>query len=147
MAPGVPANLENVIDRTRLAEAARRFRLDLIVLFGSHARAEARPDSDMDIAVRTRVPPRQRDGEWHSGLGSALSRAIDADVDWSLLNDVSTLLMTEVAADGIPLYECEPGEFLLFKAYAWVKDADEYKIYLCEDAFLSGDFKKVLEWV
>ena len=40
------------IDRERLAEIAQQFGLDLIVLFGSHAKDRARPGSDLDVAVR-----------------------------------------------------------------------------------------------
>ena len=143
---GLPADIEDKIDRVKLAAIAEEFDLDLIVLFGSVARGEARPESDVDVAVRTRAPHAARNGQWHLSLGSALSQALDADLDWCLLNNVSTLLMTEVAADGMPLYEREPGEFLEFKWYAWSMDADEQIIYLCEDAFLSGDYTKVLQW-
>jgi hypothetical protein len=50
------------IDRERLAEIARQFGLDLIVLFGSHAKDRARPGSDLDVAVRAMRRPW---GDWN----------------------------------------------------------------------------------
>ena len=38
-------------DPTRLAEICRRYRVAKLELFGSRARGEARPDSDVDLLV------------------------------------------------------------------------------------------------
>ena len=47
-----PAPLDPALQRFRIAVAAAYGeRLDQVVLFGSRARGEARPDSDYDIAV------------------------------------------------------------------------------------------------
>jgi predicted nucleotidyltransferase len=46
------------IDRQRLPEVAAQFGLRLVLLFGSFARGQARPDSDCDIAVAGCPPDR-----------------------------------------------------------------------------------------
>jgi predicted nucleotidyltransferase len=44
------ANVQALIDRV-VKRIVKRFRPEKIILFGSHARAEAGPDSDVDLLV------------------------------------------------------------------------------------------------
>lgn len=108
------------IDRERLAEIAHKLGLDLIVLFGSHAKDRARPGSDLDVAVRAIRRP-WGDWNWEFEVANALSGAIrlsGSEIDVSLLNDASPLLMFEVARSGQLLYEKELGVFSEWKSYA-----------------------------
>ena len=40
------------VNSQRLAEIAQRYDLDLVIVFGSQAQGQARPGSDIDVAVR-----------------------------------------------------------------------------------------------
>ena len=107
------------IDSARLNEIAQQFGLDLIVLFGSHAKGRARPGSDVDIAVRAIQRPWD-DWKWEFEVEAALSDAIQADseVDIVFLNGASPLLMFQVASTGQALFEKEEGAFSEFRSYA-----------------------------
>ncbi|MEZ4711091.1 MAG: nucleotidyltransferase domain-containing protein [Caldilineaceae bacterium] len=43
---------KQVVDKQKLIDIARRHRIAYLALFGSYAREEARPDSDVDLYVR-----------------------------------------------------------------------------------------------
>jgi predicted nucleotidyltransferase len=108
------------IDLERLAGIAQQFGLDLIVLFGSHAKDRARPGSDLDVAVRAIRRP-WGDWNWEFEVANALSgviRVSGSEIDVSFLNGASPLLMFEVARSGQVLYEKEWGVFSEFKSYA-----------------------------
>lgn len=65
-----------LMNRAFLDRIARRFRLEMIVLFGSRARGTSRPDSDVDVCV---VAQALRGNELD--LQAALSEAMGGDVD------------------------------------------------------------------
>lgn len=120
----------------RLRRVARRYHLDLIILFGSHAKGRARPDSDLDIAVRaykpgwigTRRVPRWR---WQLDVIGAVGNAFDYkyEVDVSFLNRATPLFLDQVARHGKLLYERKPGDFLTFKVYAARRYEDNEKFF------------------
>jgi len=107
------------VDRERLSESAQQFGLDLIVLFGSHAKGRAKPGSDVDVAVRAIQRP-WGDWQWEFEIEAALSNIIRAggEVEVAFLNGASSLLMFEVACSGQVLYEKGEGVFSDFKSYA-----------------------------
>jgi predicted nucleotidyltransferase len=143
----LPEDIDKAIDRTKLAQVARRFKLDLIVLFGSHARGEARPDSDVDIAVRTLARREQRGDRWEGRLISAVEEVLGREVDFVLVDRASPFLLTEIAEDGIPVFESEPGVFAEFTWYAHRRDLDEFKIQLWERAYVYDDDTELLRWL
>ena len=106
-------------DETKLKKVARRYNLDLIVLFGSHAKGRARKGSDVDVAVRARKR-RWGDADWELGLVSDLTAALESagEVDVAFLNGADPILLFEVASDGMPLFEAEPAGFAQFRSYA-----------------------------
>ncbi|MFQ6131388.1 MAG: nucleotidyltransferase domain-containing protein [Armatimonadota bacterium] len=121
----VTSGLDLRVHQERWLAAAERYDLDLVVVFGSAVRGLTHPDSDVDIAVRTRAWP--RDLDWWYGLMGALSAAVGRDsVDVVLLNDASPLLMVNVADEGIAQYERKPDEFLRFQSYARRRHEDNW---------------------
>jgi predicted nucleotidyltransferase len=106
-------------DSAKLKEAARRYDLDLVVLFGSKTRGRDRRDSDVDVAVRARRR-RWGDANWELSLVSDLSAALESrgEVDVAFLNGADPVLLFEVARDGAPLFEAEPAGFAQFCSYA-----------------------------
>ena len=115
-------------DEAKLKKVARRYNLDLIVLFGSHAKGRARRGSDVDIAVRARKR-RWGDADWELGLMSDLTAALESadEVDVAFLNGADPILLFEVACDGVPLFEAEPAGFAQFCSYAARRYEDNRK--------------------
>lgn len=75
-----PPSLEEVLEVLRSRrEAVRRFRFEIVGVFGSFARGEARPDSDVDIVVKAIDPKAgllDLGGVW-TELSEALGRPVD----------------------------------------------------------------------
>ncbi|HEY4000056.1 MAG TPA: HepT-like ribonuclease domain-containing protein [Candidatus Xenobia bacterium] len=95
------------------AEPLRQFAvqhdLEFIALFGSQARHTEKPGSDLDLALMPRLYDAPGDA---LSMGDALARALQrADLDTTWLTHASWVLASEVARDGVPLYECRPGTF------------------------------------
>jgi len=122
----------------KLKEAALRFDLDLVVIFGSFASGQADSASDLDIAVRSRTPPEMRDApSWKEGLYLALVDAFSAEgIDLVVMNDADPLLAAEIARGGKAVYEREPGIFPEFYLYAMKRLADSSKIGAWEKEYL-----------
>lgn len=72
-----------------------------VYLFGSHASAEQRVDSDIDIAVLTTHP---LDAHERFGLAEDLSRIVGRDVDLVDLRSASTVLRSQAVGRGKPLF-------------------------------------------
>ena len=90
----------------RLSEALEpRAEILEAYLFGSHARGQARPDSDIDVAVYI-DEERAEEGDWgyRAELATALMAALRADdVDIVVLNRAPVLLYHRVLRDGVRL--------------------------------------------
>jgi predicted nucleotidyltransferase len=129
-------------DQTCLKRVARKYGLDLVVLFGSHARGRALARSDVDIAVRRqrgRIEPDSLKLEIAGALERAFPEA--AEVDVAFLNEASSLLLFQVANTGRPLYERRPLIFWQFQSYAARRYDDDYKYRLRRDAYLERRVK------
>jgi predicted nucleotidyltransferase len=133
---------ENVrFDPEALQDIAARYDLDLIVLFGSRVKDRARPDSDLDVAVRARKRP-WGDADWELDLVGDLVGAIEAggDLDVAFLNGADPLLLFEVARDGAPLYEAEPCSFDQFCSYAMRRYWDNEKWFEHQRVYLEEKY-------
>jgi predicted nucleotidyltransferase len=109
------------LDRETLAELAQTHGLNLVVLFGSTARGQRRPASDLDIAIHFAGPRQQPptlpeearvEGAFFDLLGPR------CDLDMVVLNDASPLLRWNVARHGIPLFAVSPTIWTLFQIRA-----------------------------
>mgnify|MGYP001608221333 CR=1 FL=1 len=119
------------VDKKKLRAVAQKYKLDLIVAFGSQVKGRAIAGrSDLDVAVRL-APDAKRGGRVLS-LHSALAQALQADceLDVSILNGAPPLLLYEVAIDGVPLYERTRTTFLRFWSYAMRRYYDNHKFFL-----------------
>jgi predicted nucleotidyltransferase len=88
-------------------------RLRLAILFGSRARGTARPDSDVDVAVRPAQPLSLAE---ELELGAALERAAGAPVDLVILDEAPAGLRWRIARDGVVLMADPPYEASRFLA-------------------------------
>lgn len=89
---------------------AKKLRVDKIVLFGSRARGDAAPDSDMDILVILDEP--SEDAEeyvslcaWEAGFeyGMVVVPVIYDKREWETGPDRFSLLARAIEMEGIPL--------------------------------------------
>jgi hypothetical protein len=99
--------------RTRLAAAlAAHGEVELAMLFGSRARGDAGPSSDIDIAVVGRAVDT-------IGLAIELGDALGVAVDVvDLSGDPPFALVLAVLHDGAKLYEARPGAYGRFLSHS-----------------------------
>lgn len=97
-------------------QAAMWPELKLAVVFGSTARGQARPKSDVDLGVL--LDPYRP--ELRFQVEAELGRAAGRPVDVILLDDAPPLLRFEIAREGVLLFECEGHRWTDFKARAMV---------------------------
>lgn len=106
-----------------------------IYVYGSFARGDEWPSSDLDLAVL--LPPGDKI-EDPLELMSKVSEQIHRDVDIVDLRRVGNPLRREVLADGQTLYELDPGRVLAWEAAAM----SEYARYREEIRDILEDFQR-----
>ena len=84
-----------------------------IYAYGSFARGDERPDSDLDVAVL--LPPKAQIPD-KLGLMAELSRAVGREVDIVNLRDASLDLVRDVLRDGRQLLVRRPSDVLVWEA-------------------------------
>jgi len=101
--------------KIKIAKIAKKFRLKLIVIFGSFANGKNRDDSDLDIAI---LGSKEVSFKEQISLINELSLAFNKNIDLSVLNKANPLLLFEASKNSILLYGSRE-EFLKFKLYAF----------------------------
>jgi predicted nucleotidyltransferase len=130
------------VSQARLKSVARAHKLDLIVLFGSHAKGRAiAGSSDLDIAVRFvqgPTPKRTGRGRLYADLASVFPS--DIEVDLTILNRAGPLLRFEVARSGILLYQHTPTTFAQFKYSASRAYDDNQKFFAARERYMKARY-------
>ena len=103
------ATERSVIDTFRHL-LAKRLRVDRLVLFGSRARGDAAPDSDMDILVIVENATEEieeyiSDCSWEAGFeyGMVIVPVVYSKQEWETGPDRFSLLAHAIEMEGIPL--------------------------------------------
>jgi predicted nucleotidyltransferase len=78
--------------------------IDLIVLFGSRARGQARENSDTDVALSVPTASERQRFDLRLDLLGRLSGP-NSKFDIVMIEDVSWSMKHHIAKDGVPLYE------------------------------------------
>ncbi len=92
--------------------------LSCAYLFGSAARDELRPDSDIDIAVLFNVTPPSTLATSGVALAGKLEDIIGRRVDLIVLNRSAPDLIHRVLRDGILLFDRDPAQRVRFEVKA-----------------------------
>lgn len=90
-------------DDRRLAEICGRYRVRELSVFGSAARGEMRPDSDIDLLVEF-LPEAEPGLLDHAGLMLDLSELLGRKVDLVSKNGLKPLIRNSVIQDARRLY-------------------------------------------
>ncbi len=91
------------VDEAQLAELCRRYHVRELSLFGSAARGEMRPDSDVDLLVEF-LPDAEVGLVEHAGLMLELERLLGRKVDLVSKNGLKPRIRHYVLADAQLLY-------------------------------------------
>ena len=91
------------IDAAQLAAGCRRFQGERLAVFGSAARGEMRPDSDVDLLVEFR-PEAEIGFIEYAGLMLALSELLGRKVDLVSRPALKPLLRDAILSEALPLY-------------------------------------------
>ena len=91
------------VDETVLAELCRRYRVRELSVFGSAARGEMRPDSDIDLLVEF-LPDAQIDLVDHAGLMLDLADLLGRKVDLVSKNGLKPMIRASVLEEARLLY-------------------------------------------
>lgn len=108
------------IDEQRLRELG----VELILVFGSSARNQARPGSDLDVGVLF-AGALGDGGEDLEAVREALGGGDHMDL--VCLNRAGALLLKEAAQDGKPRFEARPGAIEEFRLRAFKRYMDTAK--------------------
>jgi len=91
------------VDETRLADLCRRYHVKELSVFGSAARGQMKPDSDIDLLVEF-LPDSQVDLVDYAGLMLDLSSLLGRKVDLVSKNGLKPLIRDSVLQDARLVY-------------------------------------------
>lgn len=102
--------------KPKISDIAEKYRLLLVILYGSRATGKARPESDIDIAVLGKEPIKFNT---LVDLNNEFAEIFETkNIDVKSLHFADPLFRYEVTRKGISLYG-EAGFYIRFKAYAF----------------------------
>jgi uncharacterized protein len=92
------------LPETELAEICRRYDVKELSVFGSVARGEMRPDSDVDLLVEF-LPDARPSLITHAAAARELTALLGRKVDLVSKRGLNKLIRDEVLAQARPIYE------------------------------------------
>jgi uncharacterized protein len=120
---GTVYSVPDPLPADKLARFAKRFGIRFVVMFGSCARGENGPQSDIDIAI---MPEPRRRPNLLTLYGDLVPTLMDDRLDIVDLRHASPLLAWHVACEGRLLYAANWWEWVSFCTRA-VKEWDDVK--------------------
>ncbi len=115
--------------------------IELLILFGSHASGEIRPESDIDVAVKLREGARGSKLELIYQLDDIFN---GKDIDLVVLtSDTEPLLLHEIFFSGKVLYESWSGIFDAGRLRAWKLYIDTERLRSMQTKYLKEFAERV----
>ena len=90
----------------------KKFNCEVVILFGSYARGDQRPDSDVDIAIKTKKKISKKE---MFEMTQELEQLLKKDIDLIDLNAISDSFRYEILMNGQILYCEDSYQFDLYK--------------------------------
>ncbi len=120
--------------RNKVEELAQKYKLSLVVLFGSQVLDKTHSRSDVDIAFFSeRKMSIKNIAEMQTDFIQTLKIK---KIDLVALNNASPLFLKQVAMKGKPLYEKESSTFAEFKIYALKRFMEAKPLLKLRDSYL-----------
>ncbi len=117
-----------------IQEFCKENKIELLILFGSHASEETHPKSDIDVAVKFKRGTEISKLELIYKLDDLFNgKSIDLVV---LTTDTDPLLLYEIFFNGRPFYEKDPDIFEKEKLRAWKLYLDTEKLRVIQKQYL-----------
>ena len=114
-----PMDAASSVERLRQAFEGREHGLAAVYLFGSVARGESRPGSDLDVAVLLESAPER--GTFESlrlDLRAEIESGLGQEIDFVVLNHAPPDLVHRVLRDSILVIEPDPSARVRFEVRA-----------------------------
>ena len=131
-----------------IAKFADKYKLSLVVIFGSQVSGKIHSDSDVDVAYSSSAPLSLED---ESSLILDLAGVFKTNlVDIVSLRASSPLLLKEIADNAVVLYESEKSLFSEFRLYSFKKYFESKRLFDLRRDYLDkklGQYKKELKYV
>ncbi len=123
-----------------LSKIAKKFGLNLIMLFGSHVTGKTSPASDIDVAILPRNGLKLSSFALISHqLGEILG---NYKIDLASIKHASPLFLGQIAKNCQLLYEEEKGDFLSFRLMAMKRYVDAQPVFKWQEKYLKQKVDK-----
>lgn len=126
--------------KNSLKKIAKKFGLDLILVFGSRVQDKVHPLSDLDIAVSSKKLDFTL--KQYSDLLFQLEKVFPQKVDLVFINKADPLLLHEIVQSNQLLYGTKR-QFLEFKIYAYKRYQDYKPYFKMEEKFVNKFIKEL----
>lgn len=125
-------------NQAKIAEIAQKYKIKLVYLFGSHARGEATPMSDIDLAVLFAEDlPEQKYLDFQLNFGGEIEKTLNlCEVDVRALNNYSPRFRFTVYQEGKLIYTQDEDTRIDFQLKAFHEYQDIKHIYEMSDYYL-----------
>lgn len=125
--------------KQELKKIAEKYKLKLIMLFGSFTNGKNRPDSDFDIAV---LAKQKINFNTELLLIKELTGCFKQEVDLAVMNKANPLLLQQVSQSATLLYG-KKTDFFNFKLYAFHRYNDYAPFFKMEERFVKRLVKQL----
>lgn len=121
------------IDKEKLENLCRKYKIQLIILHGSYARGNANGKSDIDIGILSRE---KLDLDNRLNVLNDFGEVFGDKFDPVFLNGAEPLISYQVAIHGKPVFEETEGIFQRFQIQAIARYMDSKKFRIMEKLYL-----------
>ncbi len=128
------------IDKEKLENLCRKYKIQLIILHGSYARGNASGKSDIDIGILSRE---KLDFDSRFNVLNDFGEIFGDKFDPVFLNGAEPLISYQVAIHGKPLFEETEGIFQRFQIQAIARYMDSKKFRIMEKLYLKRAIGKI----